>query len=292
MKAKKNKDLEKDLEIELINDLLEEDKTVPVPSPPPVDNKGTDNTIKISETSFAPPEFTGSSEPGRLALNFDRTARTSVGGKFALRTGGGSMAAGSDVALVQSENLRVAQQRIFELEQEIARLRTENEQLAAAGETIRKRSDELLAENDTKSKKIADLQERLDSEKEILENSLKAKDREIKELQLKNSEYEMRLSTNLQKIRVRERELENRLELVKMESTAVVRSKDEMILELKRQLDQRSTELENYRTKGHELNRQIGEKQETLRRTVKALRLALNMLEGSSDESEIVKKAK
>jgi predicted nucleic acid-binding Zn-ribbon protein len=109
---------------------------------------------------------------------------------------------------------------------------------------------------------------------------------------MKIEEFETRLSSNLQKIRVRERELENRLELMKMESSAVVRSKDEMILEMKRQIDQMGHELENYRQKGQELNRQIDEKQETLRRTVKALRLALTLLEGGAEEIDPIKKAK
>jgi predicted nucleic acid-binding Zn-ribbon protein len=94
---------------------------------------------------------------------------------------------------------------------------------------------------------------------------------------------ELRISTNIQKIRVRERELENRLELVKMESAALIRSKDEMILELKRNIDQLNLELTNYRNKNQELNRLTTDKQEMLRRTVKALRLALSMLEGEED---------
>jgi chromosome segregation ATPase len=74
----------------------------------------------------------------------------------------------------------------------------------------------------------------------------------------------------------------------------MVRTKDEMILELKRQIDQLGLELENYRNKAQDLGRQITEKQETLRRTVKALRLALTMLEGGQDEGsgEPTKKAK
>ncbi len=132
-----------------------------------------------------------------------------------------------------------------------------------------------------------------------------ARDRELSDMKLKIEEYEMRLTSNLQKIRVRERELENRLELVKMESAAVVRSKDELILELKRQLDQLTSEIENYRTKSQELNKQISDKQDLERRTVKALRLALSLLESGviashsgqvvsqvTDELEQLKKAK
>ena len=80
-------------------------------------------------------------------------------------------------------------------------------------------------------------------------------------------------------------ELENRLEISKMENAALIRNKDEIILDMKRQKDHLVNELENYRTKGQELYKQINEKQETLRRTVKALRLALTLLEGNNDGS-------
>jgi len=273
MNAKKAKDLVSELIGDILSDADGDDKTTPIKpeevaaKSTTVNQTATDETIRFSGTSTA-------------------AVRASVGGKFALRPGAVIAAHGAEAALVQSENLRVAQQRIFELEQEVDRLRRENEQLAAAGETIGKRADELQSENEFKSRKLDEIKERMVSEKEILESSLKAKEREVKDYKMKVEEFEMRLSTNLQKIRVRERELENRLELLKMESTAMVRNKDEMILELKRQIDQLNHELENYRSKGQELMRQVDEKQETLRRTVKALRLALTLLEGGSDKAD------
>ncbi len=269
MKAKKAKDLVN----ELIGDILGDENSSPAdssnPNPkPPATAAGlsfNDETLRLGESKILPksekiqlPKI-AASDTTRFSLMPAPPANT-----FSPMN--------TDSALSQSENLRVAQSRIFDLEQEIERLRRENEQLAAAGETIRKRTTEVVADNENKTRKLTELQERLASEKEILEASLKAKDRDLKEIKMKIEEYEMRLSTNLQKIRVRERELENRLELVKMESTALARNKDEIILDLKRQMDQSGSELENYRNKGQELNRQINDKQETLRRTVKALR--------------------
>ena len=211
--------------------------------------------------------------------------RTSVG-KYVSASSGGMYGA-TEAALAQSENLRVAQQKILDLEKEIERLRLENEQLAAAGETLRKKSDEHLARLEKASTQNEVSREQFAEEKKLLTGFLEGKVKETDELKMKIEELEMRLSTNIQKIRVRERELENRLELVKMEGSALVRSKDELILDLKRQVDQLSLELENYRTKGQDLNKQLGDKQDMLRRTVKALRIALSMLEG---ESEFVKK--
>lgn len=271
MKAKKDNNLED----ELMNDLLEG-------TPPPPDTlriKGR-QVSQTSNVSIGKPEPTET-----LKLNESKI----ISGEFS-KSRISAKTVGADVSLVQSENLRFAQQRITELETETERLRRENEQLAAAGETIRRRADELLAENEKKTSQLVDLKDRLKSEKEILEESLRAKDRETQNLKMKIEEFEMRLSTNLQKIRVRERELENRLELIRMESTAVVRSKDEIILDLKRQIDQINSDLENYRTKAQEMHHQMNEKSETLRRTVKALRLALNLLESGDHDSGSGKK--
>lgn len=187
--------------------------------------------------------------------------------------------------LAQSENLRIAQNRILELEQRLEALRTENMDLATAGEIVRKKVDELRAKSDSAEKKYSLDISSLQNERDFLKASLDARDQEILNLKDQLEEMDVRLKSTLQKVRVRERELENRLELVKMESSAIIHNKDEFLLELKRQMDQLNMETDNYRNKTHELNRQLAEKQELLRRTVKALRLSLTMLEGSEDSS-------
>jgi chromosome segregation ATPase len=267
MKPKK-----KDLESELIDDLLGDNTAQETPM--------SEKTEKLGESKILPSR----SASLNLATSTQQTqasARTSVG-RFAAHGGAGSQSV-AGASLVQSENFRIAQQKILDLETETERLRRENEALAAAGETIRKTADELKAEHETSRRRLEQLKETYSQEKEILSASLSGKDRELKEWKSKVEEYEMRLSSNLQKIRVRERELENRLELVRMESTAVVRSKDEILLDLKRRLDQSQIELENYRQKSQEVHKSMTEKQELLRRTVKALRLALSMLENEVD---------
>lgn len=207
--------------------------------------------------------------------------RASVGRFAPFRSSGST--SGTEAALAQSESLRIAQSRLLEFEQEIERLRTQNEELAAAGETLRRRTDELSASNQKRESDYQHAVSTFELEKNILIESRDAVQRQLDGLNQKSEELELRISSNIQKIRVRERELENRLELVRMESAALIRSKDEMILDLKRQIDQLNIELNNYRNKNQELNRQTNDKQEMLRRTVKALRLALSMLEGEEE---------
>lgn len=266
------------------------------------DLSSEDRTIKLSETkvrqasvSELPTKSKTVEKSEKTHVVNPRTAPTEVTpsvGKYAVRTYHSGALGGAEAALAQSENLRIAQEKILDLEKEIERLRTQNEELAAAGETLRRRADELLARAESVEARFQQMSEVHREEKEILLKNAEGKERESAELRLKIEELETRLSTNIQKIRVRERELENRLELVKMESSAIIRSKDEIVLDLKRQLDQLNLEIENYRAKGQELNRMLGDKQDILRRTVKTLRLALSMLEGGEEQDIPVKKAK
>lgn len=256
-----------------------------------LDEDDDEGTVPISsfESQTPSPSFSSNEESSNSEHKVEEApSRAAVGRAEAFRSSGAMGA--SEAALAQSENLRLAQDRILELEKEIERLRIENEELGAAGETLRRRSDELLSLNEELERKLEHEVSTLNQEKEILRNSRDLLRKEVEELKQKNTELELRISTNIQRVRVRERELENRLELVRVESKALVRSKDEMILDLKRQIDQLNLELNNYRVKSQDLNKQIAERQETLRRTVKALRLALSMMEG--EEQPPLKKAK
>ncbi|MCB0347915.1 MAG: hypothetical protein KDD37_03725, partial [Bdellovibrionales bacterium] len=69
----------------------------------------------------------------------------------------------------------------------------------------------------------------------------------------------------------------------KMENQAVLRSKDELILELKRNLDEISLEMENFKGKGRDLHINLEDTKEKMRKSVKALRLALSLLENEED---------
>lgn len=197
----------------------------------------------------------------------------------------------TEAALKQSESLRIAQMRISDLENELERLRRENEKLTSAGETLRRRGDELMTKTENAEAQAREIQKIFEEEKRVLRGQLTQKERENAELRSQNEEMEGRLEANFKKIRVRERELEHRLEIIKMESATLVATKDKMILELKRQIDQLMHETEYGKQKSQELFSQYKEKQETIRRVVRALRIALTILEGDEDSVAPLKKA-
>ena len=116
------------------------------------------------------------------------------------------------------------------------------------------------------------------------------KDAEIVKAQMKIEELESRMKFDLKKIRVRERELENRLELIRAEKNALVKTKDEQILDVRRKLDQVQLEVESYRQKCVELNKVIDTNQESFKRTTRALRLAMANLELQEENKPPLKK--
>lgn len=196
---------------------------------------------------------------------------------------GAAIFSSAEAALRQSENLRVAQKRISDLEGELERVRRENESLRSAGETLRRRMDELQSNAENAEMNTQEAKKIADEERKVLRGQITSRDREINELKSRIDDAEGRLESNFRKIRVRERDLEHRIEIIKAESQSIAASKDRMILELKRQIDQISSELNHAKAQVQETFGQFKERQETARRAVRALRIALTVLEGEED---------
>lgn len=203
---------------------------------------------------------------------------------------GPSPLASTDAALVQAENLKIAQVRIIELEKQIDKLRVENEDLAFAGDVVRTNMEKLLAKVSQLEKDRKEVKENYQNELLILKGNLQFKEDDIVKSRLKIDELESRLRGDFKKIRIKERELENRLELLRAEKTALIRAKDENILDLKKKIDHLNLELDTYKKKCAELNKNIENNQESLKRTVRALRLALANLGITEDDLLNIKK--
>ncbi len=192
--------------------------------------------------------------------------------------------------LGQAENLRMAQEKILEIERENEKLRLQNEELMAASEIIKERSDLLSAQLSEYRRDRDGLEESFKNEIVLLKNHLARKDTELQRAQFKTDELDSRLKFDMKKIRVRERELENRLELIRAEKNAIVKNKDEQILDLRRKMDVLQMEVESYRQKCVELNKSLETNQESFKRTTRALRLAMANLELQEENKVPLKK--
>ena len=185
------------------------------------------------------------------------------------------------ITLQQSENLRVAQERIVALEMEIERLRTENEDLIATGDIFRERLDKVIVQNDNLKKTYEESRQEFQDEKRTLMDTLNSQTREIEKINIKNKELEKRLSSNIQQIRVRERELENRLELMKLDNQTLAREKDQYILDLKRQIDMLKIDLESQKNKHNETTQKLEKFQSQNRQVSRGLQMILHIARGS-----------
>ncbi len=227
----------------------------------------------------------------RSNSDYDDKVKISVGqnrvstGYQAWNSGGSA-----DSNLGQAENLRIAQEKIMELEQENDKFRLQNEELMSASEIIKERSDLLSAQLNEYKNDREGLAESFKNEIVLLKNHLARKESELQRAHIKTEELDSRLRFDMKKIRIRERELENRLELIRAEKNAVVKNKDEQILDLRRKMDVLQMEVESYRQKCVELNKSVESSQESFKRTTRALRLAMANLELQEENKAPLKK--
>ncbi len=243
------------------------------------DLKQDDQTLIANfRQSFQPDQPEAEKIDGTPALEAELKASPQLVPKVAH---GGGRAAGSpfENPFIQAESLKLAQQRILQLEREVENLRKENEILSSAGDLAKQKNEDLRHKLQNLEKQKHELKEINESELEIFKGGLDAKDSEIRRLKTKIEELENRLANDLRRIRVRERELENRLELSKSEKLTLIRAKDEVILDLKRRSDQTQSDIEIYQNKLMQLQQLLDLNQEQFARTVRALRIALTNLE-------------
>ncbi|MFN8943040.1 MAG: hypothetical protein ACK5WZ_00285, partial [Pseudobdellovibrionaceae bacterium] len=238
------------------------------------DNQNPEATVAVAGLSFQSnkPQF--------------QNVRVAVGQNQGVRASGGQVFTSADASLLQADNLRIAQQRILELEKEIDDLRYENDQLGSAGDVIRQKYEELTTRNFQLEKERNDLAESFQTEIAILKGKIEFRDVELVKAKNKVDEFEQRLKQDFKKIRIREKELENRVELMKLEQSAIIKSKDEQILDLRRKVGQWEDEIEVYRAKVFEHNKTIENQQEQFKRAIRALRVAFSSLEGHGESTQ------
>lgn len=206
--------------------------------------------------------------------------KVSIGqNRSAFSTGYASWGGGAEASLGQADNLRIAQEKILELERENEKLRSQNDELISASDIIRERSDLLTSQISEYKNDKNGLEESFKNEVALLKGHLHRKDVEMQKTLIKVDDLESRLKFDMKKIRIRERELENRLELIRAEKNAVTKAKDDQILDLRRKMDVIQMEVDSYRQKCVDLNKLLENNQDSFKRTTRALRLAMANLE-------------
>lgn len=248
--------------------------------PPKYEFNASDKTVAVTGFHKKPVE------------DYEDKVKVSIGQSRAASSQGYAAWGGgaSEASLGQADNLRIAQEKILELEKENEILRHQNEELISASDIIKERSDLLTAQVNEYQNDKQDLEESFKNETALLRGHLQRKEAELQKSQLKIDDLDSRLKFDMKKIRIRERELENRLELIRAEKNTLTKSKDDQILDLRRKMDVMQMEVESYRQKCVDLNRTLETNQDSFKRTTRALRLAMANLELQEENKPSLKK--
>lgn len=99
-----------------------------------------------------------------------------------------------------------------------------------------------------------------------------------------HEEMKAKVRRDIRKIRMREKELGNKLEMMRNDSETLLTAKDKKILQLKQQIDNLEFEIETLKEKAENLQELARENEEKAERVVKALRLSTSLLETSKKE--------
>ena len=140
---------------------------------------------------------------------------------------------------------------------------------------------DLTSKLQTSNSELKNFKENLSEDKKVLTRSISDKQSKIDSLTTKIETLESRLKQENYNVRTRERELENRLELVRSEKNTLLKDKDGTILSFKREIDKLNFEVDSYRDQQKELKAKILASDERIKKSVRALRVALGILEGT-----------
>ena len=191
-----------------------------------------------------------------------------------------------------SDNLKIAESRIKKLEDENDQLKLSNQELVLAGEALKENLDQMSQKNeDVKVSYEEELKPILD-QKNDLEAIVRNQSQEIEKLKSKNNKLQEQLGQDIQHIRFKERELENRLELKQNEMEALLRQKDNKLLELKQEIDQ-------MKIKNHTLlscQKQIKEEKQAsihkIQKTVRTLQMCIHFLKNTPTAQSSLERGK
>ncbi len=109
---------------------------------------------------------------------------------------------------------------------------------------------------------------------------------EYDDLVKKREEWKERVREDLKRIKLKERELENKYELLKRDMQALLDSKDRHVLELKKKTDALELEQESLEDRLRNSNSVLGAVDAKKRRLIETLRLAITLLESIDHNAE------
>ncbi len=177
------------------------------------------------------------------------------------------------------EQQRQYQTYVKKLTSQVQSLSGKSQDLVAELETLRRRDESSRLEGREIEKRY---REELVRQKNEYEDRIRRSgnvSQEYQDLQRKREEWKDKVRDDLKRIKLRERELENKYELLKRDTQALLDSKDRHVLELKRKNDAFELEMESLEDRLRAAGQTVAQIQSKKRRLIETLKLAIALLE-------------
>ena len=154
-----------------------------------------------------------------------------------------------------------------------------------SGEALQDSLDKLSKEYQTIKSDYVEGKRIWVDQKKLLEKALSAQNLEIRNLKSKTTALEKHLERDVKKVRVKERELENKLELKKDEIQSIVRDKDKILLKLKMDLELLKEKIKSYMEDKKKTEEMIENNKDKSHRVVRALQMCLHLLQDETEKT-------
>jgi hypothetical protein len=168
----------------------------------------------------------------------------------------------------------------------VRRVQEEAERSKRSSYSVTDELEQLRATNEQLREDLRRADERLAGELAMLKNEYEDRlrrsgnvDAAAQEFYRQRDEWKDRVREELKRIKLKERELENRHELLKRDMQALLDSKDRHVLELKKKNDALELEMETLEDRLRKANVVLGNIEAKKRRLVETLRLSMALLE-------------
>jgi predicted nucleic acid-binding Zn-ribbon protein len=173
------------------------------------------------------------------------------------------------------------EQKIMKLETETRRQQDMLDAQKAEIEGYRTRIGDAEADNKKLRSELSSSESNVKINFEAQLNKAAIIEEKYRSLAKLHEEMKAKVRRDIRKIRTREKELANKLELMKNDSETLLAAKDHKILQLKQHIDNLEFEIENLKDRLVSLQEEAKESEEKAERVIKALRLSTSLLETS-----------
>ena len=181
------------------------------------------------------------------------------------------------------EQLNFASKKALEIESEVKKMAEQQETLHKKSELLSRENEE-LRERHSKDAKSREQEVQTKADKLLLA------ERRCEIAEKKYEELKERVKKDIQQIRVHEKELEARLEILKRDSETLLAAKDRKLLEFKRKIDSLEYEMESLVEKEKAAQKKVEFWKERMNRVLRALKLGTSLLESEEELEQEVSK--